>query len=183
MNELPGLPAWGVVPEPIRRILQRLKERAAEGVDAMDTANLVGETPQSHDEAFLRMSWAAEAADRATRDYRSIFNAYTHKFHQPRPPIGELAAMQGAITQSFAKRYTMKTVAAIETLLSPVPDLEVLRSGIRALGSDDLHGISDGLDAVLAQAASDPKFHGWLPSADKARATSRAIEEHRDSQL
>lgn len=179
MSELPELPTWGVVPEPIRRVLQRLKERAAEGVEAMDTADLAGEAPQSHNEAFLRVSWAAEAADRATRDYRSIFNAYTHKFHQPRPPIGELAAMQGAITQSFAKRYTTKTVAAIEALLSPMPDLEAIKSGVRALGSDDLNGISEGLDAALAQAALDPKFRGWRPSVDKARATSRAISDQR----
>lgn len=86
MSELPELPTWGVVPEPIRRVLQRLKERAAEGVEAMDTADLAGETPQSHNEAFLRMSWAAEAADRATRDYRSIFNAYTHTSSTSRGP-------------------------------------------------------------------------------------------------
>lgn len=183
MSELQELPTWGVVPEPIRRVLQRLKERAAAGVDAMDTEKLSGSTPQSHDESFLRMSWAAESADRATRDYRSVFNAYTHKFHQPRPPIGELAAMQGAITQSFAKRYTTKTVAAIEALLSPTPDLDALRAGIRSLGFEDLRGISDGLDDAMRNAEADPKFHPWRPAAEKAAATNRALQKLADNEL
>lgn len=180
MSELPALPNWGVVPSPVRNVLQRLKERAAAGVNAMDTAKITGATPQNHDEAFLQMSWAAEAADRATRDYRSIFNAYTHKFHQPKPPIGELAAMQGAITQSFAKRYTPKTVEAIAALLSPRPDLNAIRAGIRALGFEDLRGISSALDASMAEAESDPKFRPWLPATEKARATSRAIQRAQD---
>jgi hypothetical protein len=167
---------WGLVPETVRGVLQRLKERAAEGVDAMDTDKISGDTPRNHDEAFLKMSWAAEAADRATRDYRSVFNAYAHRFHQPKPPIGALAAMQGAITQSFAKRYTPKTVAAIEALMSPQPDLEAIRIGIRALGFEDLRGISESLDAALANAEADPKFRPWLSAADKARSTSRAIQ-------
>jgi hypothetical protein len=170
------VPTWGVVPEPVRNVLQRLQERAAAGVDAMGTQKISGDTPRNHDEAFLQMSWAAEAADRATRDYRSVFNAYTHKFHQPKPPIGELAAMQGAITQSFAKRYTSKTVEAIEALLSDEPDLEAIRTGIRALGFADLHGISDALDRAMAAAESERGFRPWLPAADKARAASRAIQ-------
>lgn len=183
MNELPALPTWGVVPDPVRNVLQRLKERAAAGVEAMDTQKISGETPQNHDEAFLQMSWAAEAADRATRDYRSVFNAYTHKFHQPKPPIGELAAMQGAITQSFAKRYTPKTLEAIEALLSPEPDLDAIRVGIRALGFEDLRGISDALDQAMATAKTDRHFRPWLPSADKARATSRVLRSLADDEL
>lgn len=177
MSELPTLPTWGVVPDAVRNVLQRLKDRAAAAVDAMDTEKISGTTPYNHGEAFLQMSWAAEAADRSTRDYRSVFNAYTHKFHQPKPPIGELAAMQGAITQSFAKRYTPKTVEAIEPLLSAEPDLDAIRAGIRALGFEDLRGISTGLDAAMATAEADPKFRPWLPSADKARATSRALQD------
>ena len=176
MSGLPALPTWGLVPDPVRNVLQRLKDRAAAAVDAMDTDKISGTTPQNHDEAFLQMSWAAEAADRATRDYRSVFNAYTHKFHQPKPPIGELAAMQGAITQSFAKRYTPKTVEAIESLLSPEPDLDAIRAGIRALGFEDLRGISKALDAAMATAEADPRFRPWLPSTEKARATSRALQ-------
>lgn len=129
------------------------------------------------------MSWAAEAADRATRDYRSVFNAYTHKFHQPKPPIGELAAMQGAITQSFAKRYTPKTVEAIEALLSPEPDLDAIRVGIRALGFEDLRGISDALDRAMTDAESQRSFHPWLPAADKARTASRALQRLGDDEL
>lgn len=177
MSELPALPTWGVVPDPVRNVLQRLKERAAAAADAMDTNKISGTTPQNHDEAFLQMSWAAEAADRATRDYRSVFNAYTHKFHQPKPPIGELAAMQGAITQSFAKRYTPKTVEAIESLLSAEPDLDAIRAGIRALGFKDLRGVSDALDEAMATAEADPEFRPWLPSTEKARATSRALQD------
>ncbi|KTR95667.1 hypothetical protein NS220_05180 [Microbacterium testaceum] len=183
MSELPALPTWGVVPDPVRNVLQRLKERAAAGVEAMDTQKISGETPQNHDEAFLQMSWAAEAADRATRDYRSVFNAYTHKFHQPKPPIGELAAMQGAITQSFAKRYTPKTVQAIEALLSAEPNLDAIRTGIRALGFADLRGISDALDRAMEEAESQRGFHPWLPAADKARAASRALERLGDDEL
>ncbi|WOF23658.1 hypothetical protein N8K70_02985 [Microbacterium betulae] len=163
---------WGVVPEPVRGVLQRLQERAAEAVEAMDTAQIGGVAPQNHDAAFLQMSAASEAADRATRDYRSLFNAYTHKFHQPKPPIGELAAMQGAVTQSFAKRYTPKTVAAIEALLSPKPDLAAIRAGIRALGFEDLRGISDELDSVIAAAEADPKFHPWSASSETARLST-----------
>ena len=183
MSELPALPTWGVVPEPVRNVLQRLKERAAAGVDAMDTEKIGGATPKNHDEAFLQISWAAEAADRATRDYRSVFNAYTHKFHQPKPPIGELAAMQGAITQSFAKRYTPKTIEAIEALLSSKPDLDAIRVGIRALGFEDLRGISSALDTAMAEAEADSRFRPWLPSADKARATSRALQDLADDEL
>lgn len=183
MGELPTLPTWGIVPAPVREILQRLKDRAAAGVEGMDTAKIGGSAPQNHDVAFLQMSYAAESADRATRDYRSVFNAYTHKFHQPKPPIGELAAMQGAITQSFAKRYTPKTLEAIESLLSPSPNLDALRVGIRALGFEDLRGISDALDEVMADAEANPKFRPWLPSADKAVSASRAIEAISDEEL
>lgn len=168
--------AWGVVPEPVRGVLQRLQERASAAVEAMDTAKIGGVAPRNHDASFLEMSAASEAADRATRDYRSLFNAYTHKFHQPKPPIGELAAAQGAITQSFAKRYTPKTVAALEALLSPEPDLDALRYGIRALGFEDLRGITEALDRAMTAAEADPKFRPWLASTEKARATSRAIQ-------
>jgi len=130
-----------------------------------------------------RSEYATEAADRATRDYHSVFNVYTHKFHQPKPPIGELAAMQGAITQSFAKRYTPKTVEAIEALLSPEPDLDAIRVGIRALGFEDLRGISDALDQSMATAETDRHFRPWLPSADKARATSRVLQSLADDEL
>lgn len=163
-------PDWGVVPQPIRLVLQRLKTKAANAVDSMDTAHIAGSAPQNHDEAFLTMAAAAERADRATRDYRSVFNAYVHKFHQPKPPIGELAAMQGTITQSFAKRYTPKTVGAIEALLAPVPDLDAIRLGIRALGFNDLRGLSAELDAVLTQASDDPKFVPWSAVGDTSSA-------------
>lgn len=183
MSELSTVPTWGVVPEPVRNVLQRLKERAAAGVDAMDTQKVGGGTPRNHDEAFLQISWAAEAADRATRDYRSIFNAYTHKFHQPKPPIGELAAMQGAITQSFAKRYTPKTVEAIQALLSEEPNLEAIRSGIRGLGFEDLRGISEALDRAMTAAESERGFRPWLPAADKARAASHVLQDLGDEEL
>lgn len=165
--------SWGVVAEPVRRVLQRLQERAAEAVSAMDTAKISAGAPQNHDEAFKEMSAASEAADRATRDYRSVFNAYTHKFHQPKPPIGELAAMQGAITQSFAKRYTPKTIAAIEALLSESPDLEAIHSGIRALGFEDLWGISEALDKAMSAAASDPQFSPWTRVDETVNAIQR----------
>lgn len=174
MSEQPTLPVWGVVPEPVRAVLQRLQERAAAAVEAMDTAKIGGEAPRNHDDAFLQISAASEAADRATRDYRSVFNAYTHKFHQPKPPIGELAAMQGAVTQSFAKRYTPKTVAAIEALLSPRPDLAAIQAGIRALGFDDLRGISDELDSAIATAEGDPKFHPWSAAGESAQLSAPA---------
>lgn len=67
--------------------------------------------------------------------------------------------VQGAITQSFAKRYTPKTVEAIEALLSDEPDLDVIRTGIRALGFKDLRGISDALDRAMEAAESERGFH------------------------
>lgn len=166
MSELSALPVWGVVPPPVAAVLQRLKTKAADAVSAMDAAQITSSTPQNHDEAFLKMSAAAEAADRATRDYRSVFNAYAHRFHKPKPPIGELAAMQGTITQSFASRYTAKTVGAIEALLSPAPDLDAIRLGIRALGFNDLRGISPELDRQIALAEADTKFVPWKPVPD-----------------
>lgn len=169
---------WGVVAPAVRTVLQRLKDRAAAAVEAMDTAPVAADGPQNHDEAFLRMSAAAEAADRATRDYRSIFNAYTHKFHDPKPPIGALAAMQGVVTQSFAKRYTPKTVAAIDALLSDAPDLEAIRLGIRALGFDDIWGISDALDAALQRAAAAPQFQPWAPADQAISAVQRTLLEN-----
>lgn len=172
MSERSTPTGWGVVPDPVRGVLQRLQERAAAAVEAMDTAKIGGDAPRNHDDAFLQMSAASEAADRATRDYRSVFNAYTHKFHQPKPPIGELAAMQGAVTQSFAKRYTPKTVAAIEALLSPRPDLAAIRAGIRALGFDDLRGISDDLDSAIATAQGDPKFRPWSAVGESAQLST-----------
>lgn len=136
--------------------------KASDAADAMDTAHIAGTTARNHDDAFLTMSAAAEAADRATRDYRTIFNAYVHKLHAPKPRIGELAAMQGTITQSFASRYTAKAAGAVEALLSPNPDLEAIRVGIRALGFEDLRGITPTLDARIERAESDPKFIPWL---------------------
>lgn len=177
MSEQSVLPVWGVVPEPVRGVLQRLQERAAAAVEAMDTTKIGGVAPQNHDEAFLRMSAASEAADRATRDYRSVFNAYTHKFHQPKPPIGELAAMQGVITQSFAKRYTPKTLAAIESLLSDKPDLTAIRNGIRALGFEDLWGISDALDKAMSSAKADPHFVPWTRVDETIGAIQREFVE------
>lgn len=164
---------WGVVAEPVRRVLQRLQERAAEAVAEMDTAKIAATAPRNHDDAFKQMSAASEAADRATRDYRSVFNAYTHKFHQPKPPIGELAAMQGAITQSFAKRYTPKTIAAIDALLSDNPDLGAIHIGIRALGFEDLWGISEALDRAMSAAASDPQFTPWTRVDETVNAIQR----------
>lgn len=84
--------------------------------------------------------------------------------------------MQGAITQSFARRYTPKT-DTIQSLLSPEPELDAIRAGIRALGFEDLRGISKALDAAIAAADADPKFRPSLPSSDKARATSLALQD------
>lgn len=91
--------------------------------------------------------------------------------------------MQGAITQSFAKRYTPKTVEAIEALLSAEPDLDAIRTGIRALGFEDLRGISDALDRAMKAAESERGFHPWLPAADKARAASSAPQDLGDGEL
>lgn len=177
---LTSMPAWGVVPRPVRLVLQLLQERAAEAVTAMDTAKIGGGRARDHDASFIEMSAASEAADRATRDYRSLFNAYTHKFHQPKPPIGELAAAQGAITQSFAKRYTPKTVAAIEALLSTEPNLDALRVGIRALGFEDYRGVSEPLDQAISTAEADPKFHPWPGAMEKTERLRRAIRSADD---
>lgn len=174
------IPAWGIVPAPVRSVLQLLQERAAEAVAAMDTVKIGGDGARDHDASFIEMSAASEAADRATRDYRSLFNAYTHKFHQPRPPIGELAAAQGAITQSFAKRYTPKTVAAIEALLSSDPNLDALRVGIRALGFEDFRGVSEPLDHAMAIAEASPRFQPWSASMEKAQRLSEALRSTND---
>lgn len=85
-------------------MLQHLEEEGAAAASAMDTAPVDAPAPQNHNAAFPTLSATAEAADRVTRDYRSVFNAYIHQFHQPKPPMGELVATQGTITQSFAKR-------------------------------------------------------------------------------
>lgn len=163
MTEKPTRAEWGVVPQPLSTVLQRLQARAAEAIEGMDASVISGGEPRNHDAAFLAMSEAAEAADRATRDYRSIFNAYVHKFHQPKPPIGQIAAMQGTIIQSFAKRYTGKTIAAIDALLSPHPDLNAIRDGIRSLGFEDLRGVSEELDAAMRKAEQSPGFTPWQP--------------------
>lgn len=152
---------WGIVAPPVVEVLRRLQQRAAEAMATMDPVALESHTPTNYDECFIAISAAAETADRATRDYRSIFNAYTHKFHLPRPPIGELASAQGTITQSFARRYTDKTVEAVKALLSDTPDLEALRAGIRTLGFNDLQGISPQLDQAIATARQDPQFTPW----------------------
>ncbi|MFJ4173085.1 hypothetical protein [Microbacterium sp. NPDC089696] len=168
-------PTWGIVAEPVRRVLQRLHDLNVEAADATDTASVAGDMPQNHDAAFNLMSAASETADRATRDYRSIFNAYTHKFHQPKPPISELAARQGVIIQSFAKRYTPKTIAAIDALLSNNPDLAAIRAGIRSLGFEDLWGISDALDRVLTEAQAKPGFVPWGRIDDTIDAVQREL--------
>ncbi|MCD1267819.1 hypothetical protein B5M43_003020 [Microbacterium sp. MEC084] len=167
-DRLPN-PVWGLVPEPVSGVLQRLKERAATAAEEMDTSGIAGTTPRNHNEAFINLSRAAETADQATRDYRSVFNAYVHRFHQPKPPIGRIAAAQGVITQVFAKRYTSKTVAAVKALISPWPDLDALRAGISSLGFEDLRGLSPELDAAMDEAAANPDFEPWLPSVEKAR--------------
>lgn len=64
---------------------------------------------------------------------------------------------RGAIT----KRYTPKTVAAIEALLPTEPNLDALRVGIRALGFEDYRGVSEPLDQAMSTAEADPKFHPW----------------------
>lgn len=97
----------------------------------------------------MRIAAAPEVADRASAEYRSIFNAYTRRYHRPRPPIGELAAAQGTITQNHAKRHSPRILAVIDTLLSEKPDPATLRDGIRSLGFDDWHGISPELDNAL----------------------------------
>lgn len=141
---------WGVVPTPVVRLLERLQEKASGGVQAMRVDQIADATPRDHDEAFRAMSAAVEAANRASHDYRKVFNAYTHKFHQPRPPIGEIAKQQGTITQGFAKRYSQGTVAAIATLLSDAPDIRVVERNLRSLDVSELWGLSDAMDAALA---------------------------------
>lgn len=86
--------------------------------------------------------------------------------------------MQGTITQSFASRYSTKTVGAIEALLSPAPDLDAIRAGIRALGFEDLRGITPALDAQIERAESDRKFIPWLavPGTFPRRASLRDAE-------
>ena len=90
--------------------------------------------------------------------------------------------MQGTITQSFASRYTAKTVGAIEALLSPAPDLDAIRAGIRAPGFEDLRGISPALDTQIERAESDPKFVPWLaaPRTFPYSASLRDTEGPRD---
>lgn len=154
---------WGLVPEPITAVLSRLQQKLATAVAAMDPSRIAGVPPRSHDAEFQQIARAANVADRVSNDYRSIFNAYVHRYHDPKPAIGELARAQDTIIQTFAKRYTSKTVAAIDALLSEEPDLDAIRQGVRTLGFDDLWGISDPLDAALAAATSDPRFKPWLP--------------------
>lgn len=154
---------WGLVPEPISAVLSRLQQKLAGAVAAMDPSGITGMPPRSHDTEFQRIARAANVADRVSNDYRSIFNAYVHRYHDPKPAIGDLARAQDTIIQTFAKRYTSKTIAAIDALLSDKPDLDAIRQGIRTLGFDDLWGISAPLDAALTAATNDPRFKPWLP--------------------
>lgn len=154
---------WGLVPEPIAAVLARLQEKLAEATASMDPSPIAGMPPRSHDSEFQKMARAANVADRVSNDYRSVFNAYVHRYHDPKPAIGELARAQDTIIQTFAKRYTTKTVAAIDALLSDEPDIDSIRQGIRTLGFNDLWGISEPLDAALNAAIKDPKFKPWLP--------------------
>lgn len=61
--------------------------------------------------------------------------------------------------------------------------VDAIRSGIRALGFEDLRGIFDALDRAMAAAKSERGFHPWLPAADKARAASRALQDLGDDEL
>lgn len=158
-----GFGAWGVVPQPVVEVLARLQRRLSQAVLAMNPSAIEGEAPREHDNSFLRMAHAANVADRVSNDYRSIFNAYVHRYHRPKPPIGELARAQDTITQTFAKRYTSKTIAAIDALLSEQPDLEAIRQGIRTLGFEDLWNISPTLDRAMNAAIEDPRFKKWQP--------------------
>lgn len=156
--------SWGIVPRPIVETLMRLQHRLQQAVAAMDSSAVAGDVAREHDAAFQRMAHAANVADRVSNDYRSVFNAYVHRYHRPKPAIGELARAQDTIIQTFAKRYTAKTTAAIDSLLSDQPDLGAIRQGIRTLGYDDLWGISDQLDRALKAATDDPRFKPWLPN-------------------
>jgi hypothetical protein len=158
-EELPTV--WGVVPAPIVGVLERLQARLAENVGQMSPLPLEGDSPREHDEVFQVIAKSANIADRVSSDYRSVFNAYVHRYHKPKPSIGDLARAQDTIIQTFAKRYTPKTIAAIDALLSTDPDLDALRYGIRTLGFEDLWGISGPLDAAMTRASKDPRFRRW----------------------
>lgn len=153
---------WGVVPRPIFVVLDKLQERVSDAARGMSALDLRGEAPRQHDETFQRIARAANVADRVSSDYRSVFNAYVHRFHRPKPAIGDLARAQETVIQTFAKRYTAKTVAAVEALLSPDPDIFAIRDGIRSLGFDDLWRLSEPLDLALKKATEEPGFEPWL---------------------
>lgn len=62
-------------------------------------------------------------------------------------------------------------------------DLDAIRTGIRALGFKGLRDISDALDRAMESAEAERGFQPWLPAADKARATSRALQDLGDEEL
>jgi hypothetical protein len=57
-------------------------------------------------------------------------------------------------------------------------NLDAIRAGIRALGFEDLRGITPVLDAQIERAESDPKFIPWLavPGTFPRRASLRDAE-------
>lgn len=117
---------WGRVPEPIRGVLQRPKERAA---DAMETDKINEDAPRNHDEAFLKLSWDS--------------------FHQPKPP--QPAPRRSA---SASAHSAPRNGAESPMLWSPWPRRWLIRGSSRGSPQPIRHGRHPGFPARVARAVS-----------------------------
>jgi hypothetical protein len=127
---------WGVMPPRVAALLDVLRWKAA---CAMRQVEQDWPTQPGDIEGPLAAALhAANEAERASNDIRSLLTAYAHRFHQPRPTLAVLARAQGTSPQGFTRRYTEKTVGGIAELLSPHPDVDRILTAFPSLERTDL---------------------------------------------
>lgn len=163
--------AWGLVPRVIVDLVQVLSRKVDRWNRHLD--GLVWPDRPRDVEDLLRLSVGdAHKIARASTDLRSLLTAYSHRFHEPRPVMAEIAKAQDATRQGIPRRYAQATVDAIRELLSQTPNVAQILDAFPSLSLDDL----STLDGPVGTAAKR-HLSGEEPLArmsEQRRKTSEA---------
>lgn len=148
-----NVPTWGEIPAPVAKVIDLLAKVAAREANQLTTIDWPRDVADVGQPLAIALGHSQRAIVAAT-ELRALLSAYAHVFHNPRPVLAALARAQQTSSQGFVRRYSDKTVAAIDELLSDTPDVTVILRGFTALAASDLAGIDGPVGMTSAMGGS-----------------------------
>lgn len=157
---------WGTMPTVVVELAKVLAAKAAAASSHAQKIKWPTEPGDIQDQLRLAIG-DAHKITKAGADLRALLSAYAHKFHNPRPVISDLARAQDTSSQGFVRRYSAETVDAVNSLVSEVPDVNLILDAFPSVSMADLRELGGTLAAAVER-LNDEGQHGRRRRPDRS---------------